>query len=121
MTDTFQDKWSARQVSNPERGGLIEVEALETNDGTRVGDHVLYPYSDRDDKSGAVEVEMVVDNIIYLVPAGIDPYYRLVCTNAGNSIPTLRRVEGAERNFKKVEVIHESNSPKQVVQEGSAL
>ena len=101
MTDTFQDKWSTRQVSNPEHGGLIEVEALETNDGTRVGDHVLYPYSDRDDKSSAVEVEMVVDNIIYLVPAGIDPYYRLVCTNAGNSIPTLRRVEGAERNFRK--------------------
>jgi len=121
MTDTFQDKWHARQVSNPERGGLIEAEALETNDGTRVGDHMLYPYSDRDDKSGAVEVEMVVDNIIYLVPADIDPYYRLVCTNAGNSIPALRRVEGAERNFKQVEGIHESNNPKEVVREVGAL
>jgi len=102
MTDTFQDKWHARQVSNPERGGLIEVEALETGDGTGVGDHVLYPYGDRDDKSSALEVEMMVDEIIYLVPAGIDPYYRLVCSNAGNSIPTLRRVEGAERQFRKI-------------------
>lgn len=95
MTDTFADKWSVRQASNPECGGLIKVEALETNDGTKVGDRVLFSHK-------GTEVEMVVDKIAYLVPAGIEPYYRLECSNAGKTTPTLRRVEGAEGQFKRI-------------------
>jgi len=101
-TVPYQDKWYARQISNPVRAGLLEVEAIETSNGIKAGDHVLYEYSDQDKRSATVDVEMVVDEIVYLVPAGIDPYYRLVCSNAGKSIPTLRRVEGAERQFRKI-------------------